>query len=172
MALLRAGDIVSAERVPSRSQADGERRYRQALYARSPADIDAVVAGLRARGAEPVGELQRYEDSYQLCHVRDPEGRIGLRHAIARLCVAGLEGGRGSLGEGGRRRRVVREWAHAGSRVPPGYTLVAWSASGRDVFITGGERFRARTIAAYRLGVAPARVLRVAVGDFYDIPAL
>ena len=60
----------------------------------------------------------------------------------------------------------------AGSRVPPGYTLVAWSAGGRDVFITGGERFGARTIIAYRLGAARARVLNVAVGDFYDIAAL
>jgi catechol 2,3-dioxygenase-like lactoylglutathione lyase family enzyme len=30
-------------------------------------DIDAVVAGLRARGAELVGELERYEDIYRLC---------------------------------------------------------------------------------------------------------
>jgi catechol 2,3-dioxygenase-like lactoylglutathione lyase family enzyme len=36
-------------------------------------DIDAVVAGLRARGAELVGELERYEDSYRLCYVRGPE---------------------------------------------------------------------------------------------------
>jgi 4-hydroxyphenylpyruvate dioxygenase-like putative hemolysin len=33
-------------------------------------DIDAVVAGLRARGAELVGELERYRDSYRLCYVR------------------------------------------------------------------------------------------------------
>ena len=39
-------------------------------------DIDAVVAGLRARGAELVGELVRYEDTYRLCHVRGPEGII------------------------------------------------------------------------------------------------
>ncbi len=39
-------------------------------------DIDAVVAGLRARGAELVGEVERYEDSYRLCYVRDPEGII------------------------------------------------------------------------------------------------
>jgi hypothetical protein len=44
-----------------------------------------------------------------------------------------------------------------GSVVPPGYTLVAWSASGRHVFITGGERFGKRTIAAYRLGAVRAR---------------
>jgi catechol 2,3-dioxygenase-like lactoylglutathione lyase family enzyme len=39
-------------------------------------DIDAVVAGLRARGAELVGGLERYEDSYRLCYVRGPEGII------------------------------------------------------------------------------------------------
>ena len=39
-------------------------------------DIDAVVAGLRARGAELVGELESYEDSYRLCYVRGPEGII------------------------------------------------------------------------------------------------
>jgi catechol 2,3-dioxygenase-like lactoylglutathione lyase family enzyme len=37
-------------------------------------DIDAVVGGLRVRGAELVGELERYEDSYRLCYVRGPEG--------------------------------------------------------------------------------------------------
>jgi catechol 2,3-dioxygenase-like lactoylglutathione lyase family enzyme len=39
-------------------------------------DIDAVVAGLRARGAELVGELVQYEDVYRLCYVRGPEGII------------------------------------------------------------------------------------------------
>jgi catechol 2,3-dioxygenase-like lactoylglutathione lyase family enzyme len=39
-------------------------------------DIDAVVAGLRARGAELVGEVVRYQDSYRLCYVRGPEGII------------------------------------------------------------------------------------------------
>jgi catechol 2,3-dioxygenase-like lactoylglutathione lyase family enzyme len=39
-------------------------------------DIDAVVAGLRARGSELVGELERYRDSYRLCYVRGPEGII------------------------------------------------------------------------------------------------
>jgi hypothetical protein len=28
------------------------------------------------RGAELVGELERYEDSYRLCYVRGPEGII------------------------------------------------------------------------------------------------
>jgi catechol 2,3-dioxygenase-like lactoylglutathione lyase family enzyme len=37
-------------------------------------DIDATLARLRARGAELVGELERYRDSYRLCYVRGPEG--------------------------------------------------------------------------------------------------
>ena len=39
-------------------------------------DIGGVVAGLRARGAELVGELECYEDRYRLCYVRGPEGII------------------------------------------------------------------------------------------------
>ena len=39
-------------------------------------DIDAVLARLRARGVELVGELVRYRDSYRLCYVRGPEGII------------------------------------------------------------------------------------------------
>ena len=39
-------------------------------------DIDAVVARLRARGAELVGKVERYEDSYRLCYVGSPEGII------------------------------------------------------------------------------------------------
>jgi catechol 2,3-dioxygenase-like lactoylglutathione lyase family enzyme len=39
-------------------------------------DIDTVVARLRARGSELVGELERYENSYRLCYVRGPEGII------------------------------------------------------------------------------------------------
>jgi catechol 2,3-dioxygenase-like lactoylglutathione lyase family enzyme len=47
------------------------------LFRRLPLrDIDAVVAGLRAGGAELVGELERYEDSYRLCYVHGPEGII------------------------------------------------------------------------------------------------
>ena len=37
-------------------------------------DIDTVVDRLRARGAELVGEVERYEDIYRLCYVRGPEG--------------------------------------------------------------------------------------------------
>jgi catechol 2,3-dioxygenase-like lactoylglutathione lyase family enzyme len=39
-------------------------------------DIEDVIARLRARGAELVGELVRYGDSYRLCYVRGPEGII------------------------------------------------------------------------------------------------
>jgi predicted enzyme related to lactoylglutathione lyase len=39
-------------------------------------DIDAAVAGLRARGAELVGEVAPYQDSYRLCYVRGPAGII------------------------------------------------------------------------------------------------
>jgi catechol 2,3-dioxygenase-like lactoylglutathione lyase family enzyme len=39
-------------------------------------NIDAVLARLRARGAELIGELGRYQDIYRLCYVRGPEGII------------------------------------------------------------------------------------------------
>ena len=47
-------------------------------------DIDAVVAGLRARGSELVGDVVQYEDSYRLCYVRSPEGIIvGLAEQLS-----------------------------------------------------------------------------------------
>jgi len=39
-------------------------------------DIEDVVARLRAHGADLIGELVRYEDSYRLCYVRGPAGII------------------------------------------------------------------------------------------------
>ncbi len=39
-------------------------------------DIDAVVARLQALGAELVGGLEQYEDSYRLCYIRGPAGII------------------------------------------------------------------------------------------------
>lgn len=39
-------------------------------------DVDAAVAGLLAHGAELVGEVAQYQDSYRLCYVRGPEGII------------------------------------------------------------------------------------------------
>jgi catechol 2,3-dioxygenase-like lactoylglutathione lyase family enzyme len=38
--------------------------------------IDDVVARLRGHGAELVGEIAQYGDSYRLCFVRGPEGII------------------------------------------------------------------------------------------------
>jgi catechol 2,3-dioxygenase-like lactoylglutathione lyase family enzyme len=39
-------------------------------------DIDSTVAGLRAHGAELVGEVVQYEDIYRLCYLRGPAGII------------------------------------------------------------------------------------------------
>jgi len=39
-------------------------------------DIEDVLARLRTHGAELIGELEQYEDSYRLCYVRGPEGII------------------------------------------------------------------------------------------------
>ena len=38
--------------------------------------LDDVIARLRTHGAELVGEIAQYEDSYRLCFVRGPEGII------------------------------------------------------------------------------------------------
>ncbi len=39
-------------------------------------DIEDVLARLHAHGAELVGDVVQYEDSYRLCYVRGPEGII------------------------------------------------------------------------------------------------
>jgi catechol 2,3-dioxygenase-like lactoylglutathione lyase family enzyme len=39
-------------------------------------DLDDVLARLRAHGAELVGEVAQYGESYRLCFVRGPEGII------------------------------------------------------------------------------------------------
>jgi len=56
---------------------DGHSRIELARFQSPPSpDGDAVVARLRARGAELVGDLERYGHSYRLCDVRGPEGII------------------------------------------------------------------------------------------------
>ncbi|QYN32714.1 VOC family protein [Pseudonocardia sp. DSM 110487] len=46
-------------------------------------DIEDVVARLRTHGAELVGELAEFENSYRLCYVRGPEGIIvGLAEQV------------------------------------------------------------------------------------------
>lgn len=42
-------------------------------------DIDEMLTRLRKHGAQLVGEVVQYEDSYRLCYIRGPEGLlIGL----------------------------------------------------------------------------------------------
>ena len=46
-------------------------------------DIDDTLARLRKRGAELVGEVVQYEESYRLCYIRGPEGLlIGLAEEL------------------------------------------------------------------------------------------
>ncbi len=58
----------------SRQRAPGEHTKRTPC--RATAYPPSLTASLRARGAELVGEVERYEDSYRLCYVRGPEGII------------------------------------------------------------------------------------------------
>ena len=47
-------------------------------------DIDETLARLRKRGAQLVGEVVQYEDSYRLCYIRGPEGLlIGLAEPLS-----------------------------------------------------------------------------------------
>ena len=46
-------------------------------------DIDETLARLRKRGAQLVGEVVQYEDTYRLCYIRGPEGLlIGLAEQL------------------------------------------------------------------------------------------
>ena len=56
-------------------------------------DIDDVVARLRSHGAELVGELVQYEDTYRLCFLRGPEGIIiGLAEQLSNQSVTDVLG--------------------------------------------------------------------------------
>jgi catechol 2,3-dioxygenase-like lactoylglutathione lyase family enzyme len=47
-------------------------------------DVEDVLARLQAHGAELVGGLEQYEDSYRLCYVRGPEGiLVGLAEQLS-----------------------------------------------------------------------------------------
>ncbi|NJC98562.1 MAG: VOC family protein [Anaerolineae bacterium] len=49
-------------------------------------DIDDTLARLDKRGAELVGEVVQYEDTYRLCYIRGPEGiLIGLAEQLDRV---------------------------------------------------------------------------------------
>jgi catechol 2,3-dioxygenase-like lactoylglutathione lyase family enzyme len=46
-------------------------------------DIDETFGKLRKRGAQLVGDIVRYQDSYRLCYIRGPEGiLIGLAQEL------------------------------------------------------------------------------------------
>ena len=46
-------------------------------------DIDELLARLLKRGAQLVGDVVQYEDSYRLCYIRGPEGLlIGLAEEL------------------------------------------------------------------------------------------
>ena len=46
-------------------------------------DIDEMLARLRKRGAQVVGEVVQYENAYRLCYIRGPEGLlIGLAEKL------------------------------------------------------------------------------------------
>lgn len=46
--------------------------------------IDQVVARLKKHGAELIGGLEQYEDSYRLCYLRGPEGiMVALAEELA-----------------------------------------------------------------------------------------
>jgi len=46
-------------------------------------DIDDMLARLRKRGAQLVGEVVQYENSYRLCYIRGPDGLlIGLAEEL------------------------------------------------------------------------------------------
>ncbi|HST61774.1 MAG TPA: VOC family protein, partial [Longimicrobium sp.] len=48
-------------------------------------DIDDTLARLVKRGAELVGEVVQYQDTYRLCYIRGPEGiLIGLAQELGR----------------------------------------------------------------------------------------
>jgi catechol 2,3-dioxygenase-like lactoylglutathione lyase family enzyme len=47
-------------------------------------DIDETLEKLRKRGAQLVGEVVRYQDTYRLCYIRGPEGLlIGLAQELS-----------------------------------------------------------------------------------------
>lgn len=39
-------------------------------------NLDTIVAGLRAKGFDTVGEVEDYEDTFRLCYLRGPEGLL------------------------------------------------------------------------------------------------
>jgi catechol 2,3-dioxygenase-like lactoylglutathione lyase family enzyme len=79
-AMFRTPKAISAEPKDAPANTLGIRRVMFAVD-----DIEDVVARLRTHGAEVVGELVRYEDSYRLCYVRGPGSIVvGLAEQLGR----------------------------------------------------------------------------------------
>lgn len=56
-------------------------------------DIDETLVRLRKCGAQLVGEVVQYEDSYRLCYIRGPEGLlIGLAEQLGNKSVTDVLG--------------------------------------------------------------------------------
>jgi catechol 2,3-dioxygenase-like lactoylglutathione lyase family enzyme len=54
-------------------------------------DIDETLARLQKHGAQLVGEVVQYEDSYKLCYIRGPEGLlIGLAQELGNESTSGI----------------------------------------------------------------------------------
>jgi catechol 2,3-dioxygenase-like lactoylglutathione lyase family enzyme len=65
--------------------------YLRAMFTVS--DIDETLARLRKNGAQLVGEVVQYEDSYRLCYIRGPEGLlIGIAQEIGNKSVTDISG--------------------------------------------------------------------------------
>ncbi|MEV7443346.1 VOC family protein [Streptomyces sp. NPDC091204] len=80
LAMFHTPKAISAEPKDAPANTLGLRRVMFAVD-----DVEEVVARLRrTHGAELVGEVVRYEDSYRLCYVRGPEGLIvGLAEQLS-----------------------------------------------------------------------------------------
>jgi catechol 2,3-dioxygenase-like lactoylglutathione lyase family enzyme len=54
-------------------------------------DINETLARLQKQGAQLVGEVVQYEDSYKLCYIRGPEGLlIGLAQELGNESTSGI----------------------------------------------------------------------------------
>jgi catechol 2,3-dioxygenase-like lactoylglutathione lyase family enzyme len=71
LAMFHTPKAISAESKDAPANTLGIRRIMFAVD-----DIDDVVARLCTHGAELVGEVEQYEQSYRLCYLRGPEGII------------------------------------------------------------------------------------------------
>ncbi|QIS21123.1 VOC family protein [Nocardia terpenica] len=71
LAMFHTPKAISAEPRNAPANTLGIRRIMFAVD-----DIEDVIARLRTHGAELVGELEQYEQTYRRCYIRGPEGII------------------------------------------------------------------------------------------------